>query len=301
MSRWYRAYEGTIADPKIGEAALVAGTSKSVAIASWHAILESAASVQESGRFDTTARRVAAALGEPLAALESIFAAFDEIGLTADGVVTAWARRQYESDKSATRTKQWRDKKRASGDGHVTSHAADVTPPETETETEKKPSSEGSTRKPKRKVGATCPEDYAPKDRHYGWAGRNGRSREWVDGEARRMKNWSAANANRDVARKSDWDAALDHWLDTTAQKQTAAPTGTGPPIRKSPGLSAAEAGMRFLNARRSDEPSQFDLNGRLAGSDQGYGGPGGPLLEQGGGDRWEAEADHLERSRSFG
>jgi uncharacterized protein YdaU (DUF1376 family) len=75
----------------------------------------------------------------------------------------------------------------------------------------------------------------------------------------------------------------------------------TGPPIRKSPGLSAAEAGMRFLNARRSDEPSQFDLNGSFAGSDQGYGGPGGPLLEQGGGDRWEAEADHIERSRSFG
>ena len=32
MSRWYRAYEGTVTDAKLGEAALIAECSRSVAI-----------------------------------------------------------------------------------------------------------------------------------------------------------------------------------------------------------------------------------------------------------------------------
>jgi hypothetical protein len=43
MTRWYRAYAGTIKDDKLAEAAVVAGCSRSVVIATWHAILESAA------------------------------------------------------------------------------------------------------------------------------------------------------------------------------------------------------------------------------------------------------------------
>jgi hypothetical protein len=64
MTRWYRAYEGTVTDPKLGEVALVAGCSRSVAIATWHAILEDCAAVNDSGRFETTPRRVAVILGE---------------------------------------------------------------------------------------------------------------------------------------------------------------------------------------------------------------------------------------------
>ena len=80
MSRWYRAYEGTVTDAKIGEAALVAGCSRSVAIAAWHCILESCCSAQRGGEFDTNPRRVAVILSEPPATIEALFAAFADQG-----------------------------------------------------------------------------------------------------------------------------------------------------------------------------------------------------------------------------
>lgn len=98
MSRWYRAYEGTVTDAKIGEAALVAGCSRSVAIASWHCILESCATAQNGGKFDTTPRRVAVILGEQPSTIASVFDAFAELGMICDGAVTAWKQRQPLSD-----------------------------------------------------------------------------------------------------------------------------------------------------------------------------------------------------------
>lgn len=88
MTRWYRAYTGTVTDDKLAEAALVAECSRSIAIATWHAILESCANTQDGGRYDTTPRRVAAALGEPLKVIEAVFAGLTEVGMIADGVAT---------------------------------------------------------------------------------------------------------------------------------------------------------------------------------------------------------------------
>lgn len=81
MSRWYRAYEGTVTDPKLGEVALVAGCSRSVAIATWHAILESCAVTNDGGRFEATPRRIAVALGEPVATIEAAFAEMAALGM----------------------------------------------------------------------------------------------------------------------------------------------------------------------------------------------------------------------------
>lgn len=133
MTRWYRAYEGTVTDAKIGEAALVAGCSRSVAIAAWHCILESCATAQRGGEYDTTPRRVAVILGEPLAAIEALFSAFDEIGMIRDGSVTAWKQRQFESDTSTERSRKHRERKRNADE---TLQQRDATPPETETDTE---------------------------------------------------------------------------------------------------------------------------------------------------------------------
>lgn len=135
MSRWYRAYEGTVTDPKLGEAALIAGASRSVAIAAWHCLLESAATRNNCGSYETNARRVAVVLCEPVETMEAIFAAFDEIGLTKKGAVTSWSRRQFQSDDSKERVAKHRAKKRLET-ADVTECNADVTPPETETETE---------------------------------------------------------------------------------------------------------------------------------------------------------------------
>lgn len=147
MSRWYRAYEGTVTDAKIGEAALVAGCSRSVAIAAWHCILESCCSAQRGGEFDTNPRRVAVILSEPPATIEALFAAFSEIGMVCNGAVTAWKQRQFESDTSAERSRKHRERKR-NGDATLqersatgieeteTSQGRDATPPDTDTDTD---------------------------------------------------------------------------------------------------------------------------------------------------------------------
>jgi hypothetical protein len=148
VSRWYRAYEGTVTDAKLAEAALDAEVSRSVAIAAWHCLLESAACKNNCGSYETNAKRVALILCEPVERVQSLFAAFDEIGLTTDGAITCWKKRQHESDSSAERTRKWRDKKRQEtaecdgGDDNVTSRDAPKT--ETETETEVLSSNEDS-------------------------------------------------------------------------------------------------------------------------------------------------------------
>jgi hypothetical protein len=133
MTRWYRAYEGTVTDAKLGEVALVAGCSRSVAIAAWHCILENCASTNEKGRFDMTPRRCAVILQEPIPTIEAVFAEFAALGLIENNTVSAWSKRQYESDSSTERVKRHRATSRNSDE---TLQQRCVTPPETETETE---------------------------------------------------------------------------------------------------------------------------------------------------------------------
>ena len=151
MSRWYRTHVGLVTDAKLGEAALIAENSRAIVIATWRAILESCAETNDVGRFDTTPRRVAAILAEPVEQIEAVFAAFAALGMIEAGRVVAWTRRQFESDSSTERSRKHREAKR-NGEllrGHVAEPAGDVlsaplqrcaTPPDPETETEVIPS-----------------------------------------------------------------------------------------------------------------------------------------------------------------
>lgn len=140
MTRWYRAYAGTVKDDKLAEAAIVAGCSRSIAIAAWHAILESAAETADGGRFETTPRRIAAILGEPAATIEAVISAMAEIGMIESGAVVAWKARQFESDSSTERSRRHRNAKRngeaPACNGDATLQGRSATPPDTETETD---------------------------------------------------------------------------------------------------------------------------------------------------------------------
>jgi hypothetical protein len=142
VNRWYRAYEGTVTDAKLAEAAMIAEVSRAVSIAAWHCLLESAATVNNCGSFETNPRRVSVILFEPPAHVEALFAAYEEIGLIKDGVVLSWKKRQHESDSSTERTRKWRDKKRQETakcdacDEDETSRDAPETESESETEEE---------------------------------------------------------------------------------------------------------------------------------------------------------------------
>lgn len=133
MSRWYRAYEGTVTDAKLGEVALVAECSRSVAIAAWHCLLESAATLNDGGRFDATPRRVAVILNEPPSLIEKVMAEMEALGMIDSGCITAWKRRQYESDSSTERSRKHRNAKR---NADATLQQRSATPPDTETDTD---------------------------------------------------------------------------------------------------------------------------------------------------------------------
>lgn len=155
MNRWYRAYEGTVTDPKLGEVAMVAECSRSVAIAVWHCILESAACQNEGGTFDATPRRIAVILGEPISTIEAIFSELEALNLIKSGEVTSWKKRQYESDSSTERSRKHRATKR-NGDATLQDRCA--TPPETETETYNPPTPQAGVSK------TSIPSNWSPPD-----------------------------------------------------------------------------------------------------------------------------------------
>jgi hypothetical protein len=117
---------------------MAADCSRSVAVASWHLILENASTINDGGRIDIPSRRIAAALCEPLTVIEALVSAFQVIGLLTDSHVAAWKRRQYDGDNSTERSRRHRAKKKAETlplDDGATLQQRPATPPETETET----------------------------------------------------------------------------------------------------------------------------------------------------------------------
>lgn len=113
MSRWYRTHVGLVTNGKLGEVALICDAPRALVIAAWRCILESAAEANDVGRFATTARRVAAILGEPVAAVEAVFGAFTSLGMIEGSLVPSWGRWQFESDSSTERSRKHREAKRS--------------------------------------------------------------------------------------------------------------------------------------------------------------------------------------------
>ena len=142
MNRWYRAYEGTVSDSKLHEAAMEASVSRSVVIATWHAILESCA-VNESDHIKITPRRVSIILAEEIATIERVFQALEIQELITKSTVVHWHERQFSSDTSRQRTREYRERQKLSqetsqkrhSDSVVTSQKRHGDAPDTETET----------------------------------------------------------------------------------------------------------------------------------------------------------------------
>jgi uncharacterized protein YdaU (DUF1376 family) len=61
--------------------------------------------------------------------------------------------------------------------------------------------------------GTICPDNFTPSPTHYSEGASLGFSANDVDSMAAEMRDWSVANSNRAVARKSDWGRAFTNWL----------------------------------------------------------------------------------------
>lgn len=144
MSRWFRHYAGMVRDDKLVRASLRCKQSIERVVWVWGAVLESAAELDDEGRYEVDASEIAYFLRCKPAAIKSILEALGELGRLDGEHVTAWSKRQFKSDRSNDRVANHRANKRAQRNGDETLHVTggvtlqerDRNSPETETETE---------------------------------------------------------------------------------------------------------------------------------------------------------------------
>ena len=130
---WFRWYQGTCADPKLGSIARRAGTSRERVIATWAMILESATDTADHGRFRIDADGIADVLNCDTVSISAILAIMQEVGMLSGGVAVAFSRRNFDSDCSTERVRKHRERSR---NGVETFQDRDVTAPEAEAEAE---------------------------------------------------------------------------------------------------------------------------------------------------------------------
>jgi len=146
MSRWFRHYAGMVRDDKLVSAAIKAKQPVERVVWIWGAILESAAEIDDNGRFNLDTAEVAYFLRADETDVVRVVAALAALEGVSDDRGVKWGDRQFTSDRSADRQARYRERKRGasavsdeaipSGDGEVTSPSRHGDAPETETELE---------------------------------------------------------------------------------------------------------------------------------------------------------------------
>lgn len=147
MSRWFRHYAGLCRDEKLVSVAIKAKQTVERVVWVYCAILESAAEIDEDGRYSFDTAEVAYFLRADEDHILAIVAALQAYGRLAEGCVVKWSNRQFSSDRSKDRVAAYRERKRAEGvrpDNNVPSQSGGVTlqkcycnSPETDTEKDK--------------------------------------------------------------------------------------------------------------------------------------------------------------------
>jgi hypothetical protein len=118
MSRWFRHYAGLARDDKLVRVSIKSKQSVERVVWVWIAILESAAEIDDGGRFEVEKEEIARFLRCPASKVAAVISGLEDIGRLSEGKVAKWASRQFQSDRSAARTKAYRERHR---DGDVTS------------------------------------------------------------------------------------------------------------------------------------------------------------------------------------
>lgn len=159
MSRWFRHYAGMMRDEKLVRVAIKSKQPIERVLWIWGAVLESAAEIDDNGRFDLDPAEVAYFLRTDEDDVGAVLAALADAGRLAGTLVVNWGDRQFSSDRSRDRQAAYRERKRAEKGGsegrnghendRVTSPSRHddngVTAQETETETDNsEPSGSGA-------------------------------------------------------------------------------------------------------------------------------------------------------------
>lgn len=149
MSRWFRHYAGLCRDEKLVSVAIKSRQPVERVVWIWAAILESAAEIDDNGRYCLDAAEVAYFLRTDESDVLAVENALEASGRVAASAVVKWGNRQFSSDRSKARVAAHRERKRAERVGvdvSEPSQNSDVTlqerhgnSPETELETDTEP------------------------------------------------------------------------------------------------------------------------------------------------------------------
>lgn len=128
MSRWFRHYAGMCRDDKLVRASLRSKQSIERVVWIYSAVLESAAEIDDGGRYEVEAAEIAHFLRCKEAIVEKVLEALTDLGRIDGQTVTAWSKRQYKSDRSNARVAKHRANAKRDGNDDETLHVTgDVT------------------------------------------------------------------------------------------------------------------------------------------------------------------------------
>lgn len=264
MSRWFRHYAGMMRDEKLVRVAVRAKQPVERVVWVWGALLESAAEINDGGRFEFDTGEAAYFLRCDDADLGSILAGLESLGRIGGGMVAKWGERQYDSDGAKERQRRYRERLKSKSDvlqrdsdHNVTQEnvTRDVTLPsrdgavtaqETETDTEIKEEPTGSSKK----RGSRLPDDFVPERDA---ATEAGLSQAEADREALKFRDyWISQPGQRGV--KVDWPATWRNWCRTAAERRPHQ-RSTSPPKPKTVGDMFRED-ARQMGVLPNDQPT---------------------------------------------
>src|ERR1035437_4506737 len=107
MTRWYRHYAGLSRDEKLVRVAIKSKQTIERVVWVWGAILESAAEVNDNGRYDFDIGEASYFLRSDENDVGGIVDALENLGRIHEGYVIHWSDRQFQSDTSAERQKRY--------------------------------------------------------------------------------------------------------------------------------------------------------------------------------------------------
>lgn len=116
MSRWFRHYAGLCRDEKLVSVAIKSRQPIERVVWVWAAILESAAEIDDNGRYILDTAEVAYFLRADEADILSVVSALGASGRLDADTVVKWSNRQFRSDRSAERVAAHRERKRQTDD-----------------------------------------------------------------------------------------------------------------------------------------------------------------------------------------
>lgn len=227
MSRWFRHYAGMMRDEKLVGVAVKAKQPVERVLWVWGAILESAAEINDEGRYELDIGEAAYFLRCEDNEIGRVIECLADAERIVEGRVARWGDRQYSSDASAERQKRYRERRRGggddsksedkrNGDADVTSRHGEVTPQDTDTDTDTDISSLrsdiGRKRPSMRKAMCTWPDDLTLDDQNLEYAIGQGYS----EVRARQMWEEFRDSAHANGRRYADWRAAWRTWVRNT-------------------------------------------------------------------------------------